>query len=219
MPIPDADDMANAIDKVFNILNNEGIIQNVYAAYAVTTFLRQNKSRDGWSYIVDRNTAPIIFQQTIMDDIIVEPQITSDYIQVNRRNTFPYTSWNIALEVKDEERNPISRWHFDLANEGQDGPTFHMQCGGRSGTNRADDVPIRVPRWPCPAIDLVLLAEIVTANFYPEAWLEIRKHKNWRESIYLSQRLCFEIYNEKFIGAMQSSRTTVLKEMWCNHWR
>lgn len=217
MTIPKAKEMAEAIESIFSILNSKNIIQNYHVVRSISSDLKRNAERTKWAFSVDRGS-PILFSQVVVDNLKVTPQITAECLQVDSAIEFPYIKWNIALEIFDEDHAPLSRWHFDLSNATQEGPKLHMQCGGRFGENRAHDMKLRVPRWLCPALDLVLLAETVTANFYPGVWENIKENRNWCSAIHQSQRLCFDKYNSKMTDAMNSRTSTMLNEMWGDRW-
>lgn len=178
-----------------------------------------------WSIEVDRGN-PIQFAHTrdkhnrSIRTSIVAPGI---HVRQNDRQTPPFESLDIAIEITLEDQQPISRWHLDLANcddagNWQTGPLTHLQYGGHHHDARHLDHPLKVPRWCHPPLELALLSEIVAANFFEEAWLELRDDPNWCAAICLYQRLCFERYTEKLVSALSVSSATVLSTMWASNW-
>lgn len=76
------------------------------------------------------------------------------------------------------------------------------------------EVPIKEPRWLCIPLDVVLLCEVVVANFYPEDWVELKRLPGWNDPILSSQKLCVV----PFLNAMQKKvavwSRSLLDHMW-----
>lgn len=118
------------------------------------------------------------------------------------------------------KRNMSSMECLDLANKPggipQSGPLTHLQFGGHHHGNRAQDHPLKVPRWCHPPMDVALLCEVVAANFYEEEWLGLRDEPNWCQSISLFQRLCYTHYFDSMTKSLSMSSTTALRSMWAS---
>ncbi len=177
-----------------------------------------------WTMEIDRDSA-IVFTETFdKNDDIVIPKITCAGITVEQvqHDRPPFTALDIALEVEDSDRNPVSRWHVDWANtQGgitQSGPLVHLQYGGHRPGHRATDHPLKVPRWAHPPMDVLLLCEVVAANFYEDQWETLREDQNWCAAIALGQRLCYSAYLRKMLSGMSVRSKTLLHSMWASSW-
>lgn len=218
MSVPTAKEMADGLMSVFSILDRKDLIQNFEVVRSISRELKRYRNARTWSFSLGKGE-PILFKNTKDDQgNIIIPQITVEILNVDGKKDFPFLSWNIALEVYFDTGGRLARWHFDLSNTTQDGPRLHMQYGGRFGDHKSEDIYLRVPRWHLPAMDLILLAEIVTANFYTKEWNKIRDNPNWCKYIHQSQELCVKPYFERMSKFMGVSSCTILNEMWCDKW-
>lgn len=184
--------------------------------------LKLKKEAIAWSVEVDRG-APILFKRTTDEKSRgVKPRIVAKGIVIEQGDgtVLPFTALDIALEVEDDTSAPLSRWHLDLANKlngvPQSGPLTHLQFGGHHSNNRAHDHPLKVPRWCHPPMEVALLCEVVTANFYEEEWLEFREEPNWCGAIALYQQLCYKHYFEDMTNSLSVSSSTALTRMWAS---
>ena len=218
MYVPTAEEMATALISIFKVLEGKGLIQNYHVIGSLSSDLKRNKNRNSWSISINKSQ-PILFKKTKDEqDREITPRITAKKLEVDRTLEFPFVNWDIALEVLLTDQSPLARWHFDLCDPSQDSPRLHMQYGGRFGDHRSDDIPLKIPRWHSPVMDVILLAEIITANFYPDIWREVRDGRNWCGSIHQSQMFCLKTYNDRMLDAMSRSSCTVLNEMWVDKW-
>jgi hypothetical protein len=77
-----------------------------------------------------------------------------------------------ALELREviekAGRRVMLRYHFDLAEDTQSGPRFHLQVGGNSMPDETCWLPetISIPRIGHHPLDLALACELVALNFY-----------------------------------------------------
>jgi hypothetical protein len=118
----------------------------------------------------------------------------------------PWDSKEISGRVEPNRGRVMLRYHFDFANEGQQGPTYHIQAGGGA---HAEEVcwlaeAIDLPRIAHPPIDLLLASEMVAANFFADDYTKIRKDPTWMGSIRIAQDSCYRDYFQsctKTIGA------------------
>ena len=217
MPVPSAKEMATSLSQGLNKLHDNGILQHesLSVIFSVCSKLRSLKGKKVWSYSVGRG-APILFEKTTdKNGNVIIPSICVECISVDEdQNPLPYVKWNIALEIWSQKDNKLcSRWHFDVANKRQPGPAIHLQYGGQKFDSHLD-----VPRWHTPLMDLVLLSEIVAANFFPERWMSVRDDPNWCKSVHMSQKLCFGPYLERVSSTLNISNKTVLNEIWNDRW-
>lgn len=221
---PSAEQMANIVGSVGDILYRSSIIDD----HAVSVFsrlrsdLNRQKGKASWSISVDRGQ-PITFSQCLDDkgESIIVPKIVSKGVVVRNTDGYPpFDALDIALEIEYEGGKPLTRWHIDKANEQadgfQDGPLFHVQMGGHHHNNRDEDLPIKRPRWNHPPLDIVLLCELVAANFFSEQWQELNKDPAWCDYISQCQKYCYTGYINKLQQALNTSSKTILGQFWAN---
>lgn len=203
-----------------NILSSEGFSCFQQEIQRLKTF-RQNTS---WKIEIDRET-PISFE-AVKDENKkwIHPSISCKEICVDQsqQNTPPFTSLDVALEIRDEQSKLLSRWHIDWANTTngkiQSGPLTHLQFGGHTPNQEDEDHPIKVPRWLHPPMDIPLLCEMVAANFYESKWVDLRDDANWCKAICDSQKLCYSAYSLRMSICFSKSSQTILHSMWASEW-
>lgn len=191
----------------------------------VSQELRRRKDAVSWVTEVDRGD-PIRFVKhqdrcgKTISLAIIAKKITVDQ---KERRTPPFTTLDLALEIDDDQGNPVSRWHLDVANAkdglAQSGPLIHLQYGGHHHGAGHLDHPLRTPRWCHPPMELALLSEVVAANFFEAQWIEMREDPGWCQSIALFQRLCYQHYADRLTTSLSQSSTTTLNTMWASAWR
>ena len=221
MAVPSAREMASSLRRSIHKLYDNGILQHesLDAISKVCAKLQRFEDKKTWSYSAGRGD-PILFVKALdKNGNAIIPSICVEHISVDENHTpSPYVEWNIALEIhslhfqKDEK--PCARWHFDIANEEQSAPLTHLQYGGRKF-----DSHLGVPRWHTPLMDLVLLSEIVTANFFPKLWTSIKDDNGWCECVHMSQKLCFGPYLNQVSKIFGVRGKTVLNEVWNDRWK
>lgn len=190
----------------------------------VASDIKKGKDSTSWQIEVDRG-APIIFAK-VKDKggLTITPAIVAKAINVeqNEKVIPPFAKLDMALEIDDDQSNPISRWHLDLANETggviQAGPLVHLQYGGHHHNAGHLDHPLKTPRWCHPPMELALLCEVVAANFYEEEWVKLRDDPNWCKSICVYQTLCYANYIAKMHNSLSISSSTALNSMWASAW-
>lgn len=206
----------------FEIITNEG--------YALLTkqSAKMHKNRDGhvWEFYIDLND-PLVFnlaEKATKNKGDVTPKICVD-LKVDQSDCTkpPFAALDIAVNIFDEDNNVISRWHVDLANKKDDdsfqpGPLTHIQYGGHVAGDREHDHQLKVPRWCHPPMDILLLCEVITANFYPKQWVKLKEDRSWCDAISLSQKLCYSAYLRRLIFASHQPNTTILNEMDASIW-
>ncbi len=189
---------------------------------AITELKSQGKNTL-WSYSIGKSK-PLSFTPTKSRKLDAEivPKITIQIAvddSLVEKAHFSFKTLNTAMELATLSNSKvIYRAHIDLSTlkgEGiyQPGPIFHFQFGGDKKT---DVTTIRRPRWLFPPMDLVLMAELVTANFYPEKWGELRRQKGWIELIRFSQKLCYRPFFD--IANSEMERSSLLDTFWADNW-
>lgn len=191
----------------------------------VSQQLKRQRRAVSWVTEVDRGSPIIFVKHRDRCGKTITPAITAKKITVDQRErkTPPFSALDMALEIDDEQGNPVSRWHLDLANTSggavQSGPLIHLQYGGHHYGEGHLDHPLRTPRWCHPPMELALLCEVVAANFFEAQWIEMREDARWCAAIALFQRLCYRHYVERLTMSLSQSSTTTLNTMWASVWR
>ena len=113
----------------------------------------------------------------------------------------------------------ILRFHFDLANVGQPGPSYHLQIGGKSQPDEHNwlSKSLSVPRFLHSPVDLVLAAELIAANFYPDDFDRIRREPAWVGTRNTSQGHLLASYYERSLAAV-NNQCSVLEALWNLPW-
>lgn len=220
--IPTASDMAEAVRaNASKLIEHEILAQSSWQAVnALYADLRRQKKADAWHLSVPREYA---FQFNIVQNekkIQFRPVVSVKGIHTDPDDKSLFRSLDISLQVSCIKSEHHARWHFDKANQKngafQAGPLFHMQFGGH-GSEQGDDFWLKEPRWAHAPMDLILLLEAVTANFYTEKWItSVRSDPTWCAYVTSSEKLCLSAYIEKVNKAIQISSDTVLSALWAN---
>lgn len=222
-----AGEMATAISTIASKLLSTSIVTQEGYAALIEEVRRLNRAPQAtsWNIEIDRDDA-IVFEATLDErGGLIIPRISCKGISVEQvqHDCPPFAALDVALEIHDDLRNSLSRWHVDWANstdgEIQSGPLVHLQYGGHRPGQRDTDHPLKVPRWCHPPMDILLLCELVTANFYEEQWEELREDQNWCKAIGIGQKLCYSAYLRKMTEGLSTSSTTLLQSMWASEWR
>lgn len=224
--LPTANKLADALVGVYTRMQKANVVtgEGYNAAYKAANLLKSFKDGRSWTTSVDRGE-PIDFEickVLTREGYNIRPRIIARELSVSvEQIEFPVMSWNIALETMradDPSGPPISRWHFDLANPGQSGPRIHMQYGGHFDHPDYEQ-PLPIPRWYYPLIDIILLGEIVAANFFEENWRGFRDDTAWCEHISLAEKYCYGVFLEGLNRGYNRSSRTILCESWGDRWQ
>ncbi|MDO7226654.1 hypothetical protein Q5M53_10410 [Acinetobacter baumannii] len=222
-----AKEMREALASVANILKEHEVITEAgyLSLMDVTQQLRRFKNNSAWQISIERET-PVEFE--LVDKIYKETEpvtieLSSECISVDFEKTFPFINLDICIVIKNLDEEPVSRWHFDLANKKesgmmQSGPLTHVQYGGHNPGFRHLDHALKVPRLNHPPMDIVLLCEVVVSNFFPSKWDLIRENPSWCDAVSTCQRICYSDYFKKIIQTLGCRNTTILHEMDANIW-
>jgi hypothetical protein len=100
----------------------------------------------------------------------------------------------------------------------QNAPIFHLQFGGGNnpGTSELDVFKVKEPRWFYPPMDLVLMSEVVIANFYPDQWGKLKKQQGWIKLIIESQQLCYSQFFEQI--NLKLNMDSLISIFWATNW-
>lgn len=222
MAVPTAKDMAEALRQTGATLHKKNLIDSAHVFYEVAkNTVPLGTGSIKWAYEVTESN-PIEFKRTYNSHINrdIRPRIYAS-ISVHQQPAggVCFDRLDLALEIIDDENNVLIKHHIDLANSSsgqfQDGPLFHLQFGGHTPKNsKTFEVPIKEPRWLCIPLDIVLLCEVVVANFYPEDWNELKQLPGWHNPIVASQKLCIVPFLEALKNKASASEFTLLDHLW-----
>lgn len=222
MGVPTAKEMADALKQTGTALFNKKLIDSphIFHDLARNTVSLGNDNVK-WAYEISESN-PIVFRWTHNTHIKKNIR-TRIYASISAQQLTTggvcFDRLDLALDVLDEEGNVLIKHHIDFANspkeQFQEGPLFHLQFGGHTpGYTKSFEVPIKEPRWLCFPLDVVLLCEVVVANFYPEDWAELKSLPGWNDPIVSSQKFCII----PFLNALQSkasvSSRSLLDQVW-----
>jgi hypothetical protein len=125
-----------------------------------------------------------------------------------------------ALREMENKRRVLTRLHFDCANARANEPRHHFQVGGHSTVKKNElcwhPSNLRVPRIPCPPMDILLACELIVANFFPDFYSRKKNEPEWRSLIRSAHCFLVQHYETcgKCLGLHQTSSNTVLEEQW-----
>lgn len=230
MNIPTAIDMSKALIYLYNRLGGLGLIDYSQSSgiLEAANNLKGLGSVKSWHYRIERSKPLIlmpIISTRLNTDIypVVFIDIEVDEAQLEKER-FPLKKLNLTLEIINKTNSRlIYRSHIDLATHNeqwkyQDGPIFHLQFGGKSGVegNETGIYNLRRPRWLHPPMDLILMTEMLIANFYPEKWNELKNQDSWKLLIFDSQMLCYKPYYD--IANENIGKDSLLDSFWASNW-
>lgn len=227
MVVPTAKEMATAVKFMCDKLLGMNVLEPVSydAVYKLNNVLREQGDNKSWEFSVAHDQGLVFRACADRHRNIYNPVVSVDGISVNDRNEMlpPLSKLDISLELRYQHTGRIHRWHFDQANmrsdgRAQQGPRYHLQFGGHAHDDRAHDMPIKEPRWAHPPMDLILLIEAVTANFYPNEWEQVRSDNQWCFHVQMAQRLCLTRYCAKLQEHINVSSGTLLDSLWGDRW-
>lgn len=222
MSVLTAKEMADALRQTGRALHQKKIIEhgNVFEELARVT-VSHGKENFIWAYEISKSN-PIVFRRKHDQHLNrnIQPQIyASISVHQSIAGGVCFKRLDLALEVLDEEGNVLIKHHIDFANSSdgqfQEGPLFHLQFGGHTPNHaKSFEVPIKEPRWLCFPLDVVLLCEVVVANFYPEEWAELKSLPGWNGPIVSSQKLCIIPFLNTLQNKASISSRSLLDQIW-----
>lgn len=222
--IPTARDMANAIwGNSQKLLDSEILnYQSEPAIQRLRSSLLKNSDKTEWEISVGRECGFVFNECTSDKGINFRPIVSVDKIatRIVEGNSHPFARLDISLDIACTDDINHARWHFDLANLNnheifQEGPKFHMQFGGH--VPGRENFWLDRPRWAHAPMDLILLLEVVAANFFSDKWNKnLRNNSSWCEYVSQSEKLCLSYYVSKLQEVINNSSQTVLSEFWAN---
>jgi hypothetical protein len=170
--------------------------------------LKKKASKPPWKLIISPDD-PLAFRSTD-DDGTVKHNLDVDLactLSEPNDSGVPQGAHNIAVRVwstnssqcfreeYDAEclRDPIEqagrrvmlKFHFDLANEDQEGPRHHLQIGGKAHAGDLHWLPDnwKLPRFAHVPVNLVLVCEFIGRTFHPNQFKKIAQDASWIHAV------------------------------------
>lgn len=127
------------------------------------------------------------------------------------------TDWDaesLIDRIVDQKRVML-RFHFDQAERNQQGPIHHLQFGGNARKEEACWFPeiINLPRINYPPMDLILIGQLIAANFYYDEYQKVRNTPEWIKIVRDSQKSFLNDYYTKCISAINGN-DILLDRLW-----
>ncbi len=111
----------------------------------------------------------------------------------------------------------MHRMHFDKAEVGQQGPTYHLQFGGKQPLEEDElcwfPKAINLPRLVYAPMDLILACQLVAANFYSKVYASVRNTPHWTRIVRHSQEYLLEKYYRECLTYIKNGEI-LLDELW-----
>ena len=210
------------------------VLADASAQMVVTTTAKGKSRKTAWRLTVSRES-PLRFRQCIVDGLRIQADLSCrlEWDQGIKSQDLLLRIWSqdehicfrdqydaaiIRARLATPPSRVIARYHFDKANAGQDGPSFHLQYGG----NPADEELFWHPEafaWPRilhHPMDLVLACEMVAANLFAAEYRQIAKDPTWRAAIRNSQTHFVDDYLTK-CRQVVGSGSSLLASLWNNN--
>ncbi|SRR5260370_14684894 len=127
----------------------------------------------------------------------------------------------ISEKLKDLSRERqgrvISRFHFDKANQRQQGPNYHLQFGGNSKEYELCWHPssVNIPRFQYHPMELFLTCQLIAANFFRDEYLEIKETSEWRGMLALCQNHLLVGHYQNCLNILERG-DSLLDRLWIN---
>jgi hypothetical protein len=198
---------AKRLTELVRLLGAEGLLQAQPDAGLVHQWVRQcNPCRKGhtakrclgWRLLVDRGflvLGPVGQSGRPTIRVDVSANCSFERATPGRQPEWvakPLTESTVVVEIFDVGSDTIlERHHVDLANRGQQGPTWHFQYGGNpaGGVEELPTSWLQEPRWPMAPLDLTLLIELLVYNFFPEQWRRLNGQGEWLRLVSQAEQL------------------------------
>jgi hypothetical protein len=161
----------------------------------------QPKFCTGWVTTIDPTVATFAPVRT-KSGPMVRPELFASIAHTREHpsaaeewETTPMRECVIALEILGMSGELLERHHVDLANVGQEGPTWHLQYGGNSrNLPKPKTEWLDLPRWPVPPVDLALMLETLAFNFYHDKWQALNENGSWLRAVKAAEELSMRHY-------------------------
>lgn len=166
--------------------------------------------------------------QDYVMDIVCDFKWAENYLPVNQ--DLVIRAWNYSLshrerwdahtlfeDISNSEQPGRVMWrcHFDLANEGQAGPKYHLQFGGNARDNEYCWIPeaLKLPRIEFSPLDIVLACQMIVANFFPNNFAILREDTEWIATVAdIQKKLLYDYYSQCL--ASIDNEQILLDDLW-----
>lgn len=187
-----------------------------------------------WGFQIDFD-APIRFIETIhkghdlVADIVCRYEWKESAIPVNQELVIRV--WNKSLSYREDldhenfldlysdpngKGRVMFRCHFDLANEGQDGPKYHLQFGGNARDEENCWIPeeIKIPRIAFQPMDIILACQMVVANFFSSDYQQkYSRDFRWKNAVTEVQSVFLRDYYARCVDMIDNEQI-LLDDLW-----
>ena len=185
-----------------------------------------------WKFSIPREH-PLIFNVSSVDSCRLQVDVSCEIEgrddKINKQNILVRV-WCLeqrisfrrsidAIELEDilkslDWRRVVFRLHFDLRalDTKIPEPLYHLHIGGDPLSEENSWFPkqIKVPRFPYPPMDLILLSEFVLMNFFQEQSEQLRKKPEWESLVRKSQYYFQREYFNRCMKHIDSKTCTLL---------
>jgi hypothetical protein len=190
-----------------------------YDETRIQTHLPEHSKPDDWALVVSQ-ARPLRFQpipcngHTLLPDVFCELRWEGTGRLV--KQDIALRVWSLDLDLSyredwdsikifdhlyevDSSERVIFRCHFDLANFQQPGPVNHLQIGGNGEMKEKSWFPqsVKIPRFAHPPMDLLLVCQMVAANFFPAEYSRVKKSPGWYRRVSESEQFFWKAYYER----------------------
>lgn len=181
-------------------------------------------------------SSPLRFKRKAVERVTLSVDVIAEMRWQNADE--PPTTQDLALRVWCSDRNiafrpsfdaerveslvdwvkgrVMLRLHFDRGNSRQPGPRYHVQVGGtiQDGEQCWLSPSISVPRLMHQPMDLVLLCELVAANFHPDFYRDVSRDATWKGALAASERSLLTSYYQECVKCVAAGQG-LLGSLWC----
>lgn len=208
-------------------------------AHSLAHFLKSKRRRPlAWGITIPKER-PLRFTKCMIDGMSLQVDVAfrmegveNDLIEIKKQSMLVRVwSWDEKVSYREgidahdlrsklEQKGwnrVILRFHFDLR-EGDakcPEPLFHMQVGGVPEDSENCWIPkkIRVPRFPYPPLDVVLLSEFILMNFFHKESESLRKKPEWTSLVRKSQEMFLKPYVIRYMSYINAEDDTLLGKL------
>lgn len=194
---------------------------------------RKRKNRPvKWNFTIPREH-PLVFKTSDVDSnklqVDISCEIEGQDDKIYRQNVLVRV-WCLDKDLSFREgidaielekilkgigwRRVVLRFHFDLRTSETEiqEPLYHLHIGGNPVEDENCWFPkqIKVPRFPYPPMDIILLSEFILVNFFQEQSAQLRKKPEWKSLVRKSQDFFQKEYFENCVQHINSRASTLL---------
>lgn len=184
-----------------------------------------------WNFTIPRDH-PLTFKINVVDSkklqVDISCEIEGQNEIIHRHNVLlRIWSWDKDLSFREDVdsknlknilekvgwKRVILRFHFDLKDlKSKSEPLYHIHIGGNPLQDEYCWLPkqIKVPRFPFPPMDIILLSEFILVNFFNKQSEQLRMKPEWESLVRKSQDFFQKEYYEDCVQHINSQSSTLL---------